>query len=138
MERVANMSVANSESSVPGRRSLAHLGAFIFGLALAIVILTIIFQLPEGTVVKRYVEHPVEWVEVVMFCCALGALLSKVLGQWSEKRALRLEVLPSWQGQPVPVTEAGPLGDCLRGLGRRFQNTYLVRRVAAILEFVRS
>src|SRR5260370_36594250 len=116
MERVANMSVANSESSVPGRRSLAHLGAFIFGLPLAIAILTIIFQLPEGTVVKRYVEHPVEWVEVVMFCCALGALLSKVLGQWSEKRALRLEVLPSCQGHPVPVTEAGHPGSVPRAL----------------------
>jgi biopolymer transport protein ExbB/TolQ len=132
------MSGANSESRVPARRSLANLGAFIFGLPLGIGILLFIFQLPEGSAVRRYVEHPVEWVEVLMFCFAFGALLSKVLGQWNEKRVLRYELLPPWEGQPIPVTEAGSLVDGVRDLGRSLQNTYLVRRVSALLDFVRS
>jgi biopolymer transport protein ExbB/TolQ len=132
------MSGATSGSSAPGRRSLANLAAFIFGLPLGIGILTFIAQLPEGTVVRRYVEHAVEQVEVIMFCCALGALLGKVLGQCHEKRVLRHQLLPCWEGQPVPVTEAGPLRDRLRDLGRGLQNTYLARRVLALLDFVRS
>ena len=132
------MSAANSASSVPARRSLANLGAFLFGLPLGIGILLFIFHLPEGTAVRRYVEHPVEWVEVTMFCFALGALIGKVLSQWNEKRVLHYELLPPWEGQPVPVTEAGSLLDGLRDLGRGLQNTYLVQRVAALLDFVRS
>ena len=132
------MSGATSGSSALGRRSFASLGAFIFGLPLGIGILTFIAQLPEGTVVRRYVEHAVEQVEVIMFCCALGALLGKVLGQWNEKRVLRHELLPPWEGQPIPITEAGVLRDRLRNLGRGLQNTYLVQRVLALLDFVRS
>jgi biopolymer transport protein ExbB/TolQ len=132
------MSGATSGSGVPGRRSLANLGAFAFGLPMGIGLLLFIFQLPKEMPVRRYVEHPVEWVEVIMFCFAFGALIGKVLGQWNEKRVFRLEVLPPWEGQSVPVTEAGSLLDGFRDLGRGLQNTYLVQRVAALLDFVRS
>jgi hypothetical protein len=39
---------------------------------------------------------------------------------------------------PVGVAEADKLWDGLAGLGRRLQNTFLVRRVAAVLDFVCS
>ena len=132
------MSGTTSGSGVPGRRSLANMGAFVFGLPLGMGILLFIFQLPEGTALRRYVEHPVEWVEVIMFCFAFGALIGKVLGQLNEKRVFAYELLPPWEGQPVPVTEAGSLLDGFRELGRGLRNTYLVQRVTALLEFVRS
>ena len=132
------MSGTTSGSGVPGRRSLANMGAFVFGLPLGMGILLFIFQLPEGTALRRYVEHPVEWVEVIMFCFAFGALIGKVLGQLNEKRVFAYELLPPWEGQPVPVTEAGSLLDGFRELGRGLRNTYLVQRVATLLEFVRS
>jgi hypothetical protein len=89
-------------------------------------------------VLRRYVSHPVENVEVLMFCCALAALLTKFVSCRKERAACRLEPLPPWGGQTVPATEAGPLLTKLRELGRGFQRTRLVRRVTAILDFVRS
>ncbi len=131
----------NSTESTAGpmprnRRSLANLGAFIFGLPAGLGILTLLLQLPDDAEAKRYVHHPVERVEVVLFCCAMGALLGKVLGQLGERKVFRRELLPAWNGQPVPVTEAASLKMGLQKLG--WQKTKLVRRVVAILDFVRS
>src|SRR5262249_27861129 len=88
--------------------------------------------------VARYLRHDVEKVEVVLFCCALGALATKLWGYRTERAACRLAVLPAWDGQAVPGSEAGSLLEGLGRLKRRFQNTYLVRRVAGVLGFVHS
>src|SRR5262249_31598661 len=124
-------------------RSFATVGAFLLGLPLAAGILALIHLGPlaateAGQLVQRYVSHSVEYVEVVMFCCALGALLIKLGGSRAERAACRTEVLPPWDGVPVGVAEAGKLRAGLHRLGRRLQNTYLGRRVAAVLDFVAS
>jgi len=134
------MSRAKSDvatNAVPrNRRSLANMGAFIFGLPAGIGILAFLLSLPEGTEARRYVHHPVERVEVILFCCAMGALLGKVFAQWRERKAFRRELLPAWNGQPVAVTEAGTLRSGLNKVG--MYKTYLVRRAGAVLDFVKS
>src|SRR6266545_1970370 len=120
-------------------RSFTTPAALLIGGPLAPGILALIHPAPdidEG--VKRYVKHPVENVEVIGFCIALGALLAKLCGALSERAACRAAPLPPWDGRPVPIGEAVPLRASLRGLGRRLQNTYLVRRITGILDFVTS
>jgi hypothetical protein len=123
-------------------RPRTTLAAFVLGLPLAAGILYLIQSgtLPPeiaGTV-QRYVKHPVECVEVVLFCCALGALLAKLWVYRTERRACRSEVLPRWDGQPVPVEKAAHLLAGLDQLPRRLHGTYLIRRVAAVLDFLCS
>jgi hypothetical protein len=113
--------------------------AFLLGLPLAAGLLTLIHFGPLAhPLVQRYVSHPVEYVEVVLFCCALGALAAKLWNVLTERAACRTEVLPAWDGRPVPVAEAGRLRAGLHQLARRLHNTYLVRRVSAVLDFVAS
>jgi biopolymer transport protein ExbB/TolQ len=128
------------ESPVAPARSSASLWAFLLGVPLAVGILFAIEHGPLGdTELKRYVGHNVERVEVLLFCIALGALIAKVAAYLlGERAAARTELLPPWDGKCVPVSQAGPLRSGLRGLGRRLQRTYLVRRVAAALDFLRS
>jgi hypothetical protein len=121
----------------PERRFNGLMPAFLIGLPLATAVLVAIQSTPLHEMrLASYVSHPVEYVEVVMFCCALGALLSKLGRQGTERLAGRAEVLPSWDGQPVPVGEATRLLAGLERLSRRVQSTALVRRVAAVLDFL--
>ena len=126
--------------AAPPARSNTTLWAFVIGVPLAVVALYAISDGPLGGIgLGHYVEHGVEQVEVLLFCVALGALVAKVLAYLlGERVALRAQPLPRWDGQCVPVSQAGPLHDSLRGLGRRLQQTYLVRRTAAVLDFLRS
>jgi biopolymer transport protein ExbB/TolQ len=118
---------------------LTTVGAFLFGLPVGCWLLWFVhhspYDIPE---IVQYVAHPVEMTEVVMFCCAVGALLAKILSSGRERRARGSDLLPAWDGQPVPVTEAANLRDYFARLPRRFQNTYLGRRVASVLDFVQS
>lgn len=121
------------------RRSLANLGAFVFGLPLGVGVLALLLNGPfHDTDAERYVHHPVEQVEVMLFCCAFGGLLAKGLGQMKERAAFRRGVLPVWDGRPGPVEEADTLLQELAPRWGLLQNTYLARRVAAILDFVYS
>jgi hypothetical protein len=119
------------------RRSGATMAAFLIGLPLAAAVLGTIYSGPlRGTEVFRYVSHPVECVEVVFFCCALGALASKFWHSRMERRACHADVLPRWDRQPVPLDEAPKLLAGLDRLPHRLRSTYLARRVAAVLDFL--
>jgi biopolymer transport protein ExbB/TolQ len=121
------------------RRSWTNLAAFVVGVPLAVAVLALIqCGVLGGAEVQRYVSHPVENVEVLLFCCALGALGAKFWSCRTERAACRAELLPPWTGEPVGVAEAGKLRAKLSQLARPLQNTYMVRRVAAILDFIRS
>jgi biopolymer transport protein ExbB/TolQ len=128
---------ADTQRVARPRRSLTSLAAFVIGLPLGAGLLWLI---RSGTVqhplLARYVSHPVECVEVVLFCCALGALAGKLWQHLRERRACRAEVLPAWDGQPVPASEAARLLAGLTRLPRRWQNTSLVNRASAALDFV--
>jgi hypothetical protein len=120
-------------------RSQTTLIALTFGVPLAIGLLYLVHADVIGNEdVKRYVKHDVEMVEVVFFCCALGAFAAKLWSYGTERAVLRQTLLPAWDGRAVGVSEAGSLLDGLTRVRRGLQNTYLVRRVAAILDFVRS
>lgn len=126
-------------SSVSRRPALANMAAFVFGLPLGIGVLALILYGPyQDPDITRYIHHPVEQVEVILFFCALGALLGKALSQWRERAAFRRELLPAWDGTPIPVANADMLVPASpRPLGGS-RNSILQRRVAAILDFVRN
>jgi biopolymer transport protein ExbB/TolQ len=120
-------------------RSRTPWTGFFLGLPLAAGILWLFHFGPlKHLPIQRYVRHEVECVEVMMFCCALGAFAVKLLGSWTEKQAWRWELLPRWDGRPVSTEEATPWLAALGRLPRRVQRTFLARRVGAVLEFLAS
>ena len=135
----SSQSVAAARNNSQGvRTSRATLAAFAFGIPLAVAILAAIQYGPVPDEMKRYVSHPVECVEVIMFCCALGALGAKFLGSWTERRACHSEILPRWDGRPTAVSEAESLLSQLNSKHRNWRNTWIVRRTTAVLEFLHS
>lgn len=113
--------------------------AFVFGLPLAAVLLTLLHVGPlRATPAHRYVTHPIENVEIVVFCCALGVLGSKLWGSRAQRRALTATILPPWDGKPLDPAEAPALLAEVSRLPGAVRNTWLVRRTVAILDFVCS
>jgi biopolymer transport protein ExbB/TolQ len=131
---------ASPPTALDGRRRPGTtLAAFLIGLPLAAGILAGIHRLlPHDSIVVRYVHHPVENVEVVLFCCALGALLAKLWQTVAERGACRAAPLPAWDGKPVAVAEAPRLLSALLRLPRRLHCTWLAQRVRAVLDFLRQ
>jgi hypothetical protein len=131
------MSPSQAAPARSARRFGPTFAAFLLGLPLAAGALALVLYGPlRTTVAFRYVEHPVEWVEVTMFCCALGALAAKLFLARSEIAACRAPFLPRWDGKPLPLDEAPGLLAAVRRLPTGLQSTYLGRRIAAILEFL--
>lgn len=120
------------------RRLGATLGAFVVGLPVAAGILWLVHRGPlQGTLAQRYVTHPVEYAEVVLFGCALGTLALKFLGWFAERAAFRANLVPPWDGKTVGVAEAVPLLAELEKRPQWLQTTYLGRRLANALDFLR-
>jgi hypothetical protein len=113
--------------------------AFLIGPPLAAGIACLIHFGPlRDTAASRYVSHPVEYVEVLMFCCALGALLAKLVGSFRERRACGMAVVPAWDGQIQPISEAPRLLAQIGQLPRGLQGTRIVKRTVAVLDFLCS
>jgi biopolymer transport protein ExbB/TolQ len=133
---------ASSSSNATGHgagrpRRSSVLPALLIGVPLAAAILGVLRYGPlRESHAAEYVKNPVECVEVIMFCTALGALLTKLLHHRSERRAVRLEILPEWDGRPVPVSDAAGLLAKLDSVPARLQQTGLVRRVHGVLDFL--
>jgi biopolymer transport protein ExbB/TolQ len=121
----------------PVRRSATTVAAFVVGLPLAAALLFALHVGPLGnSILNRYVSHAVERVEVVLFCCALAALGAKLWQSLHERRVCQMDVVPPWDGKIVQPTEAPKLLAGLRRLPVLLQNTYLVQRVANVLDFL--
>jgi hypothetical protein len=119
------------------RRTGTTLAAFAVGLPLTALVLGMIHFGPlRHSFIHPYVEHPVEWFEVLLFCCALGALGAKLRQNLVERRACARGAVPAWDGRPVPAEQAPELLQKLNGLPRRLRNTYLAQRVAGVLDFL--
>ena len=73
---------------------------------------------------------------MILFCFAVSALGAKYVQSLLERRAFQVDILPPWNGQPVPLGEAANLRAGLPRLPQRLQNTFLVQRIRAILDFL--
>lgn len=124
------------------KRSGVAPAALLIGVPLASAILYVVHQgflpIEIRALAQRYLHHPVECAEVVMFCCAISAFAAKLWSYRYERAALHCEALPAWDGQPVPVEESSRLLAYLHELPIQLRNTYLVCRIAAVLDFLRS
>ncbi|MFO0928995.1 MAG: MotA/TolQ/ExbB proton channel family protein [Gemmataceae bacterium] len=119
------------------RRHGSTLTVLLLGAALAGGVLALFHYGPlRNSVAFRYVEFPVQWVEVLFFCCGLGALFLKFVQLRGEHGACGNEVLPRWDGKPVPAERASELAASLDRQPARVQDTYLGRRLRAVLDFV--
>jgi hypothetical protein len=131
-----------ANSSAPresGRRRGANLLAFVIGLPLAAAALGGIHRFaPHDSLIARYLHHPVENVEVVLFCCALGTLAAKLWLNVAERRACSSGALPVWDGKAVPVSAAAQLLAALLRLPRRLHATCFGLRVRGVLDFLRQ
>jgi biopolymer transport protein ExbB/TolQ len=126
-------------SAARTRRSLTTVAAFGFGLPLAGTILALIhYGALANTPLHHYLSHAVEQVEIVLFCLAFSGLLAKVWQNVAERRAFRAAVLPAWDGRPVPVSEASKLLAGVSRLSASVQKSWLVNRVAGVLDFLAS
>jgi biopolymer transport protein ExbB/TolQ len=135
----ANPSQSRELSPTRPQRSWTNVAALVVGVPLGFAILAFIQNGFLGDdQISRYVKHGVEWVEVILFTCALAGLGAKLWGSRVERAACRMNLLPPWDGEPVSVAEAGKLWAKVNQVALRLQNTYLVRRVASVLDFVRS
>jgi biopolymer transport protein ExbB/TolQ len=117
--------------------------AFMIGLPIAALILWAFHAGPfKDLSIARYLKHEVECVEVILFCCAFAALSTKLWRSVGEKAAIlageRGTIIPTWDGQTVPVDDAPTLLGALSKLPRRLKRTYLAGRVADVLDFLRS
>jgi biopolymer transport protein ExbB/TolQ len=132
----------NTAKPAPARervaaRSSTTVAAFVLGVPLALGILALVYAGPlRGTEAQRYLAHPVEVVELVLFCCALGCLASKLFFNRAERFACRRELLSGWNGQVVPAEEAPRLRAEVQERSGRLQYTLFARRLDAVLGFV--
>src|SRR5947209_3986391 len=99
------MAPAQTKTS-PGRRFQGVLPALLLGLPLAAALLAAAHFAPLPEAITHYVRYPVENVEVVLFACALGALMTKLWQHAGERAACRRDLVPAWDGDAVPVGEA--------------------------------
>jgi len=141
----ANASTPPAASDDSGKRRKKRGGgisgntalAFVLGLPLAFAIIYVGgLDSFEGSTLQRYLHHPIERVEIVVFCCALGALAAKFYNGRAQRRALMMPLLPPWDGRPQPP---GVASELLAEVSRRpawLQNSWVARRTTAILDFV--
>jgi biopolymer transport protein ExbB/TolQ len=126
-----------ASSHAAPRRLSPTAAAFALGLPVAAAVLGLFHFGPlRRSFAFRYVEYPVQWAEVVFFCCALGALLAKVAQLRQELAACWADVLPRWDGKPVPAERAADLMASIDRQPARVQDTYLGRRLRAVLEYL--
>jgi hypothetical protein len=134
--KASSSAAQRSPFSAPQPRSVIW-AAFVFGVPLAVLVLLPLRASPLAEWhLARYVKHTVECVEVLLFCCALSALAAKFRFSRTERAACEGTLIPPWDGRVVPAADAPELLAVLRRQPRRLQNTYLGRRIAAILEFI--
>jgi hypothetical protein len=130
------MNSGKSAADTPHRPN-TNFAAFAVGIPLGIVLLFLFHKGPlHHTFLYRYIERPVEGVELIMFCCAISALGAKYVQSLVERRAFHIEILPPWNGRPVPVSDANTLRSGLERVSRGLRKTFLFQRIQAILDFL--
>ena len=124
------------EMILPQRRVNSWL-PFLLGFPLAAVAWAVVLGTPLAeTEIRRYFSHPVEAVEIMMFCVAVGGFLAKLLALRIERASLKSELLPQWNGVPVEVDQAAVLLGNLVAKPDRQKKTWLGQRCAAALDYL--
>jgi hypothetical protein len=133
------LSAANQRHPASTRRSRTPWAALLVGTPVALGILFFFNGGPlGGNTAARYLKHPAEWAEVVLFCCAVAAFITKVWKARLEYRACHSDLLPAWDGRAMPIQEAGPLLTKIDKWSESLHGTYLVERLRSILHFLVS
>ncbi len=132
------MTATPPSASAGPRRLLAGLApAALLGLPLAGALVALVHLTPlRDTALTRYLAHPVEYAELVLFCAAVGLLAVKLVRAFREKSACRSEPLPPWDGRPLPLSEAPRLLASLQNLPAWKRSSALARRTADVLGFL--
>jgi hypothetical protein len=129
----------SQQRAARSRRSLTTVAAFGVGIPLAAGVLALIhLGALAGTPLHHYLSHTVEQVELVMFCLALSGLAAKLWQNVGERRAFHAAVLPPWDGKAVAVSAAPLLLAGVSRLPQSVQKSWLVHRVAGVLDFLAS
>ncbi|MBI2808388.1 MAG: MotA/TolQ/ExbB proton channel family protein [Planctomycetes bacterium] len=133
------MSKSTRTTIETGRSSFVSWFTFVVGVPLGVGALYLVEHGPwQNELVQRYVEHEVEKAEVVLFFCALAMLLAKLLMALRERYVHTQQLLPSWDGKAIPVSEISKLQQSLALVWDSVSGSYLGRRIANILNFVSS
>jgi biopolymer transport protein ExbB/TolQ len=112
---------------------------FVVGAPAGVGALYLIINGPwQDETIKRYVHQLAEQAVVVLFFCCLAALVAKVLGSLKERYAQAQNIVPGWDGKPIPPADVTKLQQALNLLPGSVRNTCVGRRVANILNFVAS
>lgn len=124
------------EAILPQRRVNSWM-PFLLGLPLAGAAWALVLGTPLAeSEVRRYFSHPVEAVEIVMFCVAVGAFVAKLITLRSEKSSLKADLVSHWNGTPVEVDQAPRLLGNLLSKPARQKQTWLGQRCAAALDYL--
>ncbi len=126
------------ETHLPQRKVNPWL-PYVLGLPLAGLCWGLVMETPLAhTEVRRYFSHPVEAVEIVMFCVAMGAFLAKLIVLRREKNSLDAGLLAPWHGTPEEVEEAPRLLRVLLAKASRQKNTWLGQRLGSALDYLKQ
>jgi biopolymer transport protein ExbB/TolQ len=111
--------------------------AFVLGFPMAVLILGSFYVGPlSHSVLHRYVSHPVECVEVIMFCCAACGLVAKWQGATRQKLAFHRLQLPEVEVGTLSFDQVGAVLNQTAVWPARLRNTWLGHRIIEILTFV--
>lgn len=128
-------------SLVPARGSVWTLepfkAAFLFGVPLfGVLYAGAKFSPVGGETLNRYLSHPVEMVELALFCLGLGAYLGRMLGLRQERAALAEVPLAQAAPGSADPAQAGDLARQLRSQPAAWRESFVGRRLAGALDFV--
>ncbi|MFM7538757.1 MAG: MotA/TolQ/ExbB proton channel family protein [Planctomycetota bacterium] len=110
--------------------------AIVAGLPLAAIALVATRFAPFGReLFDRYLAHPLEQVELALFCCGMGVFIVKLWSLRSEWQALdKDDWLPAHNGAPLAAGEAASMARHAAAAG--MEQTWLARRYANALGHV--
>jgi biopolymer transport protein ExbB/TolQ len=140
-ERIESGNTAGGGFQAPTRGSVWTLepfkAAFLFGVPLfGVLYLGAKFSPVGGETLNRYLSHPVEMVELALFCLGLGAYLGRLWGLRQEKAAVAdMPLTPVAPGSTDP-SMAGELARQLKNQPDAWRESFVGRRLATALDFV--
>ena len=133
------MSQSARSANSTRRGSFVSWFTFVVGIPAGVGVLYLIEHGPwQDAMIQRYVHHAAEQAVVVLFFCCAAAFIAKLLAAMKERYAQAQQLLPAWDGKPIPVSEVGQLQQALNLAGDGAKNTFIGRRIAGILHFIAS